>query len=70
MTAPYTIDEVAKHMMASKWTFPHSDDNEANFKALYTEVSKAFPGLTPHDFTAAFNRMLDVMRAANDRPAS
>lgn len=69
MPSSYTIDGVAKHMLTMEWTYPHTSDGVINFRALYAEVRRAFPGLTSHDFTDAFDRCLRMRQAVGSRPA-
>jgi hypothetical protein len=70
MISTYTIDDVAKHMLTIDRSFPHADDGKTQFQALYAEVRKVFPGLTSHDFTASYDRCLDMKRTAGNRPTS
>lgn len=70
MAPSYTTDDVAKHMLTMASPYPHASDGATNFRALYAEVRKVFPGLTSHDFTDAFDRCIDMRRAAGNRPAS
>jgi len=67
MPSSYTIDGVAKHMLTMDWPYPHANDGQTNFKALYAEVKKAFPSLTSHDSTAAFDRCVAMRQAVGKR---
>jgi hypothetical protein len=69
MRSSYTIDSVATHMLTMDWPYPHASDGTANFQALYAKVRKVFPSLTSHDFTAAFDRCLELRQAASNRSA-
>ncbi|MHB2210713.1 hypothetical protein [Methylobacterium sp. CM6257] len=69
MAATYTIESVAKHMLMVDWPFPHASDGEVNFQALYSEMSKVFPGLASHDFVAAYNHCIDAKRAKDNHRA-
>jgi len=68
MTQKYSIDDVAKHILSTDWSFPHSDDDKANFSALYNELARHFPDLSITEFADAFTHAVVIMRDADQRP--